>query len=195
MQSRVAVLLFDKVEIMDFAGPYEVFGAAGQLTGELKYDIYNVAQSRRRVIAKSGLNIEPDYTFEECPIPDILVIPGGFGTRRERFNQKLLEFIRDKSEKAERVLSVCSGALLLAKAGLLDELEAVTHKGAIDDLRADAPRTVVNEDARFVDNGKFVVSAGVSAGIDASLYMVAQRNGDECAKLAAQYMEYEWTRN
>ena len=177
MTRRVAVLMFDNVEVMDFAGPFEVFGVSGQREGKNLFDVYTVARESKPVMARNNLSVNPDYSFRDCPRPDILVVPGGFGTRREKHNPSVLEFIKQQTEQAERVLSVCTGALLLAKAGLLDGLHATTHRGALAELRGDAPTAIVLDGARVVDNGKIVLSAGISAGIDAALYLVADLHG------------------
>jgi len=192
MPRRVTILMFDNVEVMDFAGPFEVFGVSGQREGKNLFDVYTVARESKPVMTRNNLSINPDYSFRDCPQPDILVVPGGFGTRREKHNPSVLEFIKQNAEQAEHVLSVCSGALLLAKAGLLDGLRATTHHGALAELRCDAPTARVLENVRVVDNGKFVLSAGISAGIDAALHMVATLHGTEQALETATYMEYDW---
>ncbi len=192
MVRRVAILMFDDVEILDFAGPYEVFGVSGQHDGKSLFDVYTVALEHKPVLARNKLNINPDYAFGSCPRPDILVVPGGSGTRWEKHNETVLEYIRQTAVPAERVLSVCTGALMLARAGLLDGLQATTHHGALAELRGDAPTATVLDDARVVDNGKFVLSAGISAGIDAALYLVAQFHGLEEAQATATEMEYDW---
>jgi len=185
MTRRVAILMFDNVEVLDFAGPFEVFGVSG-------FDVHTVAQEKKPVMARNNLSVNPDYCFRDCPPPDILVVPGGFGTRREKHNPSVLEFIKQQTEHADRVLSVCSGALLLAKAGLLDGLHATTHRGALAELRGDAPAAIVLDNARVVDNGKIVLSAGISAGIDAALYIVAGLSGPDLASETAAHMEYDW---
>ena len=124
--------------------------------------------------------------------PDLLLVPGGQGTRKEMHNPALIEWIKQASTKAELVLSVCTGALLLAKAGLLDGLEATTHHGATDLLRQVAPKTTVHADRRFIDDGQVVCSAGIAAGIDKSLYVVARLLGWEVAEKTARQMEYPW---
>jgi transcriptional regulator GlxA family with amidase domain len=123
----------------------------------------------------------------------VLLIPGGQGTRKEMHNPALIDWIREASTKAELVLSVCTGALLLAKAGLLDGLEATTHHGAIDLLRQTASKTTVHADRRFVDNGRVVCSAGIAAGIDMSLHVVSRLLGQEVAMKTARQMEYPWS--
>ena len=192
MPRRVAMLMFDNVEVMDFAGPFEVFGISGQREGKNLFDVYTVARESKPVIARNNLSINPSYNFRDCPKADILVVPGGFGARREAHNPSVLDFIKEHTEQAERVLSVCTGALLLAKAGLLHGLHVTTHRGAHADLGSDAPTAKVLKNARVVDNGKIVLSAGISAGIDAALYIVADLHGIDQALETADYMEYDW---
>jgi transcriptional regulator GlxA family with amidase domain len=189
---EVAILIFDDVEVLDFCGPFEVFSVTGVLEPPPPFSVNTVAESRNPITARNGLSVNPRYTLENCPAPDILIIPGGLGTRREMHNNVLTGWIARRAEKAELVLSVCTGALLLAKADLLDGLEATTHHGAVDLLRETAPRTRINPQKRFIDNGKVIVSAGISAGIDMSLYVVARLLGENEALKTARYMEYDW---
>jgi transcriptional regulator GlxA family with amidase domain len=148
-----------------------------------------VAEKPGPVLTCGGLSVNPHHRLGDCPRPDLLLVPGGQGTRQEMHNAVLIEWIRQASEKAELVLSVCTGALLLAKAGLLDGLEATTHHGAIDLLRQVAPKTTVHADRRFVDNGRVVCSAGIAAGIDMSLHVVGRLLGREVAEKTARQME------
>ena len=131
----------------------------------------------------------------DCPQLDLLLVPGGQGTRKEMHNPSIIELIKQVSEKAELVLSVCTGALLLAKAGLLDGLEATTHHGSIELLRPKAPKTTVHADRRFVDNGRVVCSAGIAAGIDINLHIISRLLGQEVAEKTARQMEYPWPGN
>ena len=189
---KVAILIFDDVEVLDFCGPFEVFSVTGVLEPPPPFTVYTVAEARHPVTARNGLSVNPRHTLEDCPAPDILLIPGGLGTRREMHNRALTDWIARRAEKAELVLSVCTGALLLAQAGLLDGLEATTHHGAMDLLRETAPRTRISPEKRFIDNGQVIVSAGISAGIDMSLYVVARLLGENEALKTARYMEYDW---
>ena len=192
MARRVAVLLFDDVEVMDFAGPFEVFAVTGQRSGEGLFEVVTVGREKRPVLARNGLSINPDFGFADAPEADILVVPGGYGTRREMHDAPTLAFVRDRAARAERVLSVCTGALVLARAGLLEGLSATTHRGALHELREHAPSTTVLDTARVVDNGRIVLSAGISAGIDAALHVVADLHGVDQAAETAAYMEYDW---
>lgn len=188
---RVAVLVFDDVEVLDFAGPFEVFGVTGHRRGDRPFEVFTVAERPGVVHARNALAVGPRYTFDDCPPAEILVLPGGYGTRREMHNARVTDWVRERAAGAELVLSVCTGALLLASAGLLDGLEATTHRGALDLLAETAPRTTVRRDRRIVDNGRLVLSAGISAGIDAALHVVARLLGSETARETAAYMEYE----
>jgi len=188
---RTAIVIFDEVEVLDFAGPFEVFSVTGRRRKLELFDVYTVAERLAPVAARNGLSINPRYSFAGCPPPEILVVPGGYGTRREMKNPMMLEWIARTGPACELVLSVCTGALILGAAGLLDDREATTHFMAFDELRAVAPHAHVREDRRIVDNGNVILSAGVSAGIDMSLHVVARLLGTEVARETARYMEYE----
>lgn len=197
---NVAIVIFDEVEVLDFTGPYEIFTASGGRNGsEVKFNVYTVAE-KSPITARKNLIVVPNYLYDDCPKPDILVIPGGgsyspdgtpLGSRREMNNPKLLEWIKLHSQTAELILSVCTGALILAKAGLLVNLAATTHFRSIDDLKTVAPTTEIYPEKRWVDNGKIILSAGVSAGIDASLYAVGKLLGKEIADETAYHIQYD----
>lgn len=191
MGYRTAIVIFDEVEVLDFAGPFEVFSVTGRRRKLEPFNVYTVAERLAPVTARNGLSINPRYSFADCPPPEILVIPGGYGTRREMKNPMMLEWVTRTAPACELVLSVCTGALVLGAAGLLDDREATTHFMAFDELRAVAPQARVREDRRIVDNGRIVLSAGVSAGIDMSLHVVARLLGADVARETARYMEYE----
>jgi transcriptional regulator GlxA family with amidase domain len=163
---------------------------ANRFTGPPAFNVLTVADKPGPVLTRGGLSVNPHYRLADCPRPDLLLVPGGQGTRREMHNAVLTDWIKARSQEAELVMSVCTGALLLAKAGLLDGLEATTHHGAIDLLREAAPKTMVHADRRFVDNGRVVCSAGIAAGIDMSLYVVGKLLGLEAADKTARQMEF-----
>jgi transcriptional regulator GlxA family with amidase domain len=188
----VAVLLFDDVEVLDFAGPFEVFGVTGKRENATPFSVFTVAEEHGIVRARNGLNVAPTHSFADCPPPDVLVVPGGYGTRREMHNELVIDWIRSQAPRAEVILSVCTGALLLARAGLLTGLEVTTHHDALDLLAKTAPDTIVRADQRFIDNGRIVTSAGISAGIDAALHVVGRLLGEGLARETAAYMEYDW---
>ena len=189
---NVAILIFDDVEVLDFCGPFEVFSVTGRRDNLNPFNVYTVAETMQPIMARNQLSVNPSYTIQDCPQPDILVVPGGLGTRKEMHNSILIDWIRSVSQKAELILSVCTGALLLAKAGLLEGLAATTHHGAIKLLEEVAPHTTIQANKRIIDNGGIVVSAGISAGIDMSLYVVVKLLGKEQALETAKYMEYDW---
>jgi transcriptional regulator GlxA family with amidase domain len=186
----LAILLFDDVEVLDFCGPFEVFSVANRFTDPPAFNVLTVAEKTSPVMTRGGLSVNPHHRLLDCPRPDILLVPGGQGTRREMHNSRLIDWISQSSQKSELVLSVCTGSLLLAKAGLLDGLETTTHHGAIDLLRQTAPRSIVHDDRRFVDNGRVVCSAGIAAGIDMSLHVVGKLLGEQIAERTARQMEY-----
>jgi transcriptional regulator GlxA family with amidase domain len=198
----VAIILFNEVEVLDFAGPFEVFSTTAQDSddGRSPFQVFTVAETTP-ILARNQLSINPDYALANCPSPDILLIPGGggyhangepYGSRREMHNPVILDWVSHHAQAAELILSVCTGALILAQARLLDGLAATTHHDAIEALNAIAPQTRVMGDRRVVDNGRIILSAGVSAGIDMSLYVVAKLLGNDQALHTATHMEYDW---
>lgn len=192
MRRNVAILLFDEVEVLDFAGPFEVFAVADELSGGSLFNVGTVAESPGTVRARNGLKIVPDFTLESTPTPQLLIIPGGAGTRPLLRKPSVLEWIRRRAATAEHTASVCTGALVLAKAGLLGGLRATTHHENFAELAQLAPATTIDETARFTDNGRILTSAGISAGVDLSLHLVARLHGDLVAVQTARYMEYPW---
>lgn len=201
MQYRVAVFIFNEVEVLDFAGPFEVFSVAGlRTTTVAPFDVFTVAQFET-INARNKLTIIPTYTFATAPKAEILIIPGGggydvdgtpFGSRREMNNPIVLNWVKEQAATAKLTLSVCTGSLILAKAGLLDGLEATTHYLAIDALKKVSEKIVVKENVRFVDSGSIITSAGISAGIDMSLYTVSKLLGKDVADETAKYMQYDY---
>ena len=192
IKRNLAILIFEDVEVLDFAGPFEVFAVTSELNNYEPFNVFLVAESQRTYKAVNGLQLVPDYEISNCPNPDILVVPGGVGTRTQMNNQKLITWIQQVSDRAELVMSVCTGARLLAKAGLLDGLEITTHHEAYDELRQLVPTAIVNERKRFVDHGTIITAGGISAGIDSSLYVVDKLLGREIARKTPIYMEYDW---
>ena len=190
MKRNVAILLFPEVEVLDFAGPFEVFAVTDELSDYEMFNVYTVADSPASVRARNGLMVVPDYMLESAPPPAVLIVPGGIGTRRLLEQPRVLDWIRAKSAAAEITMSVCTGALVLGKAGLLDGVRATTHHECFDLLREHAPRAQIVENERFTDNGKILTAAGISAGIDCSLHVVERLLGADAAARTAGYMEY-----
>ena len=190
MKRHVAILVFDDVEILDFAGPFEVFSLADELHDHTAFHTFALATMPGTVRARNGLKIVPEFTLESSPPPDVLVVPGGQGTRALLQRESLIEWLRIRASRAEITLSVCTGALVLAKAGLLDGLRITTHHQCLDELRELASNSTIDPSRRYHDNGSIVTAAGISAGIDASLYVVARLLGHGAAQFTADHMEY-----
>jgi putative intracellular protease/amidase len=187
---NLAILIFDGVQIIDYTGPYETFGHTYSNDGEA-FNIYTVSEKTAAITTAMGMSVNPKYSFDNAPEPDVMLIPGG-DVRGQLDNPNTIKWLQAKAAKAEIVMSVCNGAFILAKAGLLDGLEATTTAGLIPAFRQAAPRTKVIDDQRFVDNGKFITTAGLSSGIDGSLHVIERLFGRGTAQMAALGMEYNW---
>ncbi len=191
---HVAIMVFDDVEVLDFAGPYEVFNVTRELSLMSEMNVFTVAESTAPVRTRGQLSINPNYSFTTMPETDILLIPGGAGSRALLEKPHILDWLREQSEKVELLLSVCTGSLVLAKAGLLNGLSVTTHHDNLDDLeRLTDDSTKVVADKRYVDTGKIIMSGGVSAGIDMSLYVIRKLYGDAVLAKTLSEMEYPWT--
>jgi transcriptional regulator GlxA family with amidase domain len=188
---NVAILVFDDVEILDFAGPYEVFNVASETTTPAAFYVYNVGISHVPVVGRGRFTVSPRYSMEDCPQPDILIVPGGYGTRPLLKHDLLTEWIKDQATKVEWLLSVCTGALLLARAGVLRNCRATTHHTAFEQLKELSPTTEVVSDQRFVQaSDRIMTSGGISAGIDLSLHIVERLLGAESLAAVVSEMEY-----
>jgi transcriptional regulator GlxA family with amidase domain len=192
MRRTVAILLYDDVEVLDVAGPFEVFAVTDELSDYQLFRVQTVALAPVTVRARNGLQLVPDHTLETAPAPDILMVPGGSGSRALLQRPEVLGWLRYHAQRAEIVASVCTGARLLAGAGLLDGLSATTHAENIAELAALAPAATLVGDRRFIDHGRIATSAGIAAGIDLSLHLVARLHGPATAEKTARYMEYHW---
>lgn len=194
---RVGILIFDGVEVLDFAGPFEVFSRTRLVPGldsrrsddAAPFEVFTVARTRDAVKATGGLDVVPRYGFEDAPRIDLLVVPGGFGTRALLQDARTLDWIRGVAAAARKVTSVCTGSLVLARAGLLDGRSATTHWGALDLLESLGAGVRVDRERRVVDDG-VITSAGVASGIDMSFYVVESLFGREVADETARYIEY-----
>lgn len=191
---NIAILIFEGVQIIDYTGPYEVLAGHGR-------NVYTVAEKAAPLTTSGGMRVIPNYTFENQPVPDIIIVPGGGnsipgakgrGVGAQLDNQNVIKWIQDNARRVKYVMSVCNGAFLLARAGLLDGLEATTFHGMIEDLKAFAPKTKVVTDQRFVDNGKIITTAGLSSGIDGALHLIEKLDGKGWAQIAAYGLEYDW---
>lgn len=196
-QQRVGIVVFNEVEILDFCGPFEVFSAT-RLNEDRRreepspFEVVLVAQSDSPVTTTGGMKVIPDHVFKNCPRLDILVVPGGWGTRKEMYNEEMLSFVRSAAPDLKRLASVCTGALILGSAGLLDGHRATTHWLALQMMQELFPQVVVDSKSHVVKSGKIITAAGISAGIDMALHIVADSFGEEISRATARYMEYPY---
>jgi putative intracellular protease/amidase len=185
---QVAILVYPGVELLDFAGPGEAFSAAHGPNGRA-FRVFTVAKTKEPLVSQGFVRITPEFSIADCPAPDIIVIPGG---NVPDGDADLQAWIKDRSKSTELVMSVCNGAMLLGATGLLDGHEATTHHGSLESLALATPEARVFSNRRFVDSGKVMTCAGVSAGIDGALHVIQRMLGEKAARECAWYMEYEW---
>ena len=185
----IGIVLFPEAEELDWAGPYEVFGMATKTVEGAR--VVTIAERREPVQGFNGLRVLPDHAFADAPELDVVVVPGGQGTRREVDNPAMTGWLAKIAPRCEWITSVCTGALLLHGAGLLRGRRVTTHWAFVDGLRKRAPETTVLEKVRYVRDGNLVTAAGVSAGIDMSLWVVGQLWGPEHARGTQRFMEYD----
>jgi len=196
-RTRVGIVIFPDVEVLDFCGPFEVFSVT-RLNEERRreelspFEVLLVAERPEPVVATGGLRVLPDVTLETCPALDVLVVPGGWGTRAEIRNQRLLTWIAERGRQVETLTSVCTGAMLLGQAALLDGRRATTHWRSLDWMRQSFPRLTVEQELHVVEDGNVLTSAGISAGIDMALRVVARYCGEPVGRATARYMEYPY---
>ncbi|HDQ13360.1 MAG TPA: DJ-1/PfpI family protein [Sediminispirochaeta sp.] len=190
---KVGILIFNEVEVLDFAGPFEVFSLAESVqTKEKLFEVFTVAERSGVIRARNGLQVLPDYNFDDSPLIDILIVPGGYGAEEvEIKNHVLLNWLKKMEPKAKTVASVCTGAFLLAEAGILKNHQVTTHWMDTDKLQEMYPHLDVQKNAKYIDQGKVLSSAGISAGIELSLYLVMKYSSREEALATARRMEYD----
>ena len=184
---RIGILLFNEVEELDFVGPLEVFGVASILKGGI--EIVTLSKDGAQIRGRYGLRVQPDFSFDSCPQLDLMIVPGGRGAREARYDRETVEFTKAQAARAS-IASVCTGALVLAEAGILNGRRATTHWAAVDMLRK-YPKVQVVEEVRFVREGNVATSAGISAGIDLALEIVRELHGEQAASEVAKEMEYQ----
>jgi transcriptional regulator GlxA family with amidase domain len=199
-QKQVGILVFDDVEVLDFCGPFEVFSVSRinpeRIMEETPpFRVSLIAERNEAVVTRGGMRVLPDYKLDDCPPLDILLIPGGLGTRREMNNERVVSWIAERSNQAGTVASVCTGSILLGKAGLLEGKHATSHWISLDWMQKLFPRTKVERGLHFVEDGNIFTSAGVSAGIDLSLIIVSRLLGEDVARMTAKQMEYTYPEN
>jgi transcriptional regulator GlxA family with amidase domain len=193
----VGLLIFDQVEVLDVAGPFEVFSVTrlherSRREEPSPFRVLLVSEKKEPVVAVGGLRLLSDVSTQECPDLNLLIIPGGFGTRREIENKKLIGWIAERASKTDLTASVCTGSSLLGKAGLLDGHEATTHWLAFDFLRRCAPKAKILSNVRYTLQQPIFTSAGVSSGIDLALRIVSHYFGNDVGVATARYMEYPY---
>ena len=194
-RKTVGIVLFNDIEVLDFCGPFEVFSAT-RLNEERRreepspFDVILIAETLSCIITTGGMRVLPQFSFENCPQLDVLVVPGGWGKRKELNNPVMLEWLRLKAAEAEKLTSVCTGSMLLGFAGLIDGFHATTHWKSLDWMRDSFPTVFVEYEQHVVEDGRIVTSAGISAGIDMALKVVAGYFGEDVARATAMHMEY-----
>ena len=184
---RVGAIVFQNFELLDLFGPLEMFGVLKD-----QIDIVIVAEEDKIVQSTQGPKIVADFTFTECPTIDILLIPGGLGTRTEVDNAPCIDFIEQRSKEARVIATVCTGAALLAKTGLLNNHKATTNKNAFDWVASQNSQVDWVARARWVEDGRFFTSSGVSAGLDMTLALIEKMFDKETSMRVAQWTEYVW---
>lgn len=192
---NVAIVVYNGVEILDFAGPAEVFAAAagrGANGQERAFNVFLVSKTRTPIVSQGFIDVTPDYSIADSPKPDIIVLPGG-GSQAVINDPEWLEWVRKSADGADHLLTVCTGAFIAGKLGMLDGNDVTTWYAAVPDLAKQFPNARVQPGRRFIDNGKVITTAGVSAGIDGALHVVARTLGRYVADRTAEYMEYAWT--
>jgi transcriptional regulator GlxA family with amidase domain len=190
-QRNIAVLLFDGVEELDFAGPWEVLAAWSKQWPDDGAAVFTIAAQAGPIHCAKGLTVVAEHALASAPSFDLLVFPGGRGTRPMLADEAMIEWVRAQARRGATIASVCTGALVLAKAGLLDGKPATTHHGSLELLASLGRDIDVRPDARFVDNGAVLTAAGVSAGIDLALHLVARMTSVERAREVRRYIQYD----
>jgi putative intracellular protease/amidase len=188
-KKTIGALLFDRFELLDVFGPLEAWGI---LSSSSAYRIVTTAENAGPVTSSHGPRAVADYGFADCPPLDVVLVPGGVGTRQEGANEVLLEWLRQRSAAAQFVTSVCTGSALLARAGLLEGRRATSNKAVFRWVSSIGTNVTWVPEARWVEDGRFFTSSGVSAGIDMTLAVIAKLEGREAADQIAQRMEYAW---
>ena len=190
---RIGILLFNEVEVLDFAGPYEVFSIATCLeSNEKVFQVSTVGETGDMIFARNGLKVQPQFSFSNAPEFDVLIVPGGYGAEEiEVHNDKMINWIQEREKQVEILASVCTGAFLLAESGLLNGKKATTHWMDIDRLKKEYPNIQVIESVKYVDEGHIITAGGISAGINMSFHVVGKLCGKGIARETAKRMAYE----
>jgi transcriptional regulator GlxA family with amidase domain len=190
---NVGIYIYDNAEVLDFSGPFEVFATANRLTpAKDAYHVCLIGETGDSVSARAGFNVTPHYSFQNHPGLDILIVAGGIH-HDEMAKPAVLQWLYSQAQQADIVASVCTGAFLLAEAGVLSHQKVTTHWEDIPELRSRYPSLRVIENQRWVDDGNIITSAGISAGIDMSLHLVGKTTNKALAERTSRQMEYVWT--
>ncbi|MFV7791147.1 DJ-1/PfpI family protein [Aliarcobacter lanthieri] len=197
MQKVVGIFVFDDIEVLDFCGPFEVLSVTRldetkRLETLSPFDVKLISIKKEVIFTKGNMKIIPDFDFEDCPKLDILIVPGGMGTRKLMYDEKVLEFVKQKSKDVELLSSVCTGSLILANAKLLEGVQATTHWKSLQRMEEEFKNVKVCRDKHFVEDKNIISSAGISAGIDMALYIVKRYFGEEVSRTTAKHMEYTY---
>lgn len=194
-RKRIGIVIFNDIEVLDFCGPFEVFSVT-RLNEERRreepspFEVLLLAQFDKLITTTGGMKILPDTTFDLCPALDILLVPGGWGTRAEMKNEAMLSFVATQAAQVETLTAVCTGSLILGSAGLLDGLRATTHWRSLELMQELFPKIMVDSASQVVEQGRVITSAGISAGIDMALTVVKRYCGEDIARATARHMEY-----
>lgn len=188
---NIGILLFEDVEVLDFAGPFEVFSVTSILNNHGLYNVFTVSKSLAPVLAVNRLSVNPTYCFENAPKIDILIVPGGIGTRKILNDSETLNWVKKIDHTTLYTVSICSGSLILGLAGLLNKKKFCTHRSTYQLMEELVPDSIPQRKKRFIQDGKVFTSAGISAGIDLSFYLIEKEHGKTAADATAYYMEYK----
>lgn len=192
---NVGIYIYDQAEVLDFSGPFEVFSTASRICDDDNpFDVFLISETGNTVIARAGYKVLPSFGFNNHPEIDVLIVTGGVHID-EMGKIQVIEWIRQQSQNASVVASVCTGAFLLAQAKVIKKHNVTTHWEDIADLRSKFPQLNVVENVRWVDEGKIMTSGGISAGIDMSLHLVSKLHSNELAEKTARQMDFAWTKN
>ena len=192
---NIGIYIYDEAEVLDFSGPFEVFSTASRVANTPNlFRVFLVGETGKTVTARGGYEVNPAYSISDHPAIDVLIVVGGVHTG-EMKKPPVLQWIKEASQKAKLVASVCTGAFLLAEAGVIDTQKVTTHWEDIPDLKTRYPKLEVLENQRWVDEGTIITSGGITAGIDMSLHLVSKTHGLALAEKTAKQMEFDWTKN
>jgi transcriptional regulator GlxA family with amidase domain len=189
---NTAILIFNDAEVLDFAGPFEIFNAANEASAKKLFNVYTISEKLDTIIARNGFKVIPDYNISNCPAPDILIVPGGIGRKIQMNNPVIIQWIKSLFDDLEYLLSVCTGAFIIGKAGLLKGLNATTHHASYDEFQSTFPDTKLVKNVPYVDNGKIITSGGISTGMKAALHLVDKISENNLGKMTAELMEYDY---